>query len=261
MNTVQVEIFPFASKTKPVRSVLPREIAHDLACVGMHRFRNCCVMSQTNEWRVENQNVGTSGSDASRGSGAIVRSHRIQNIVQVAVREPQVADESRSQNRRDSRLKLTGSRAGGEPVRRHGYGAAGGSDGVVKIQAGAQEGRMSIVDVAVKTHSKKIEIERTALNNIELRKDRMVIGNGKDAVLIVMFEVGEPKEAVFYEWASQAEPGLAAREKRIWIFRIAPQPWVCRQMVVPVVEERCAMQGIAASPGDDVDCAASGRTR
>ena len=254
-------MFPFTSKTKVMRAVLPCEIAHDLSCAGVHCFWNCRLMSHAKEWRVENENVGTSGSEASRWSWTVLHRHGLQNIVQVAVRKPQIADEAGSQNRSDSRLELTSLRACSGPVGRHCYRAAGRSDGVIKIQARAQEGRMPAADIAVKTHRNQVEIERAALNDIEFRKDRVVIRNGKDAILIVMFEIGEPKQTVFNKWAAKAEPGLAPREKRIWIFRIPLQSRVRRQVVVPVVEEGCAMQRIAAPPGNDVDRAASGRAR
>ena len=75
MDAVQIEVFPFAAKANAVRAMLPRQVAHELAGARVHCLGNCYVMSHAKERRVENQNVGTSDSDAGRRHVAVTRGH------------------------------------------------------------------------------------------------------------------------------------------------------------------------------------------
>jgi len=55
---------------------------------------------------------------------------------------------------------------------------------------------MFVVQIAVETSIEKVEIQRAGFHNIQFREDRVIIGDSKYAILIIVFEITEPEQAV-----------------------------------------------------------------
>ena len=71
---------------------------------------------------------------------------------------------------------------------------------------------MFVPEISIQTQIVEVEIERTRLNDVELRKDWMIVGNREYAVLVRALDIREPKQSISTEWSAQAEAGLAAKK-------------------------------------------------
>src|SRR5262245_1385393 len=131
-----------------------------------------------------------------------------------AVRVAEVVDHARRENRAETAEHLGGDVFGHDPVRGHAHPAARIVI-VIVIRTQPDEGVMLVGHLPVELCVGLLGAERVRRNVVVLREDRVVVIDGKDAVLIVVLEIEKPEEFVFLDRSPETAARLSPREKRV----------------------------------------------
>src|SRR5262249_60482304 len=86
---------------------------------------------------------------------------------------------------------------------------------VIVIRAQPDEGVVLVGHLPVELRVGLAGGEWIRRDMVVLREDRMVVIDGKDAVLIVVLEIEKPEELVLLDRAAQTATRLPPREKRV----------------------------------------------
>jgi hypothetical protein len=72
---------------------------------------------------------------------------------------------------------------------------------------------VTFADPAVHARVDEVEVEVVGIDHVQLREDRMVVGDGGDAVLVEALGVDEPEERSFFSGPPRLNPNCFRAKK------------------------------------------------
>src|SRR4029453_10033681 len=98
-----------------------------------------------------------------------------------------------------------------------------------------------------------MSVERVGEDAIELAEDGMIVADRKHCVLVVALVVRKPEQPIADHRSAGAGPALTpGKKRRVRQLRIAAQPRVGGEMMIPEIRERRPMERVGAAPRHDV---------
>src|SRR5262245_805455 len=143
---------------------------------------------------------------------ALRRIGRAQLVAEVGIRSPKFIHQAGSKNAGQSYLCLVRIVAARYPG---GFKIAAASEVGVAIQAVAEIGVVLVAHLVIQPVIEQLASERQLPDVAEWGEERIREVDCPRAHLIGVFEVGEEKEAILFDWTAKVNARIAPREERV----------------------------------------------